>query len=173
MQAHARLFASLLFTAFFLLSGFALAEAQEQSSAVNGGLWSDPGTWADRELPGEGDRVTIGEDVEVVLDVSPPPLDGIRLNGKLSFADDEDPELTTDHGSFVIFEFPEFTTPSGGAEQSSLDALKGASETSYFRDDESLWVKLVAADAGEAVPDGPGGPGAGGPGAGNRIDVSR
>jgi cell migration-inducing and hyaluronan-binding protein len=96
MRVAYRLFVSLLFSASFLLSGFAVAEAQEQSSAVNGGLWSDPGTWADREAPGEGDAVTIGEGMEVVLDVSPPPLDGIRLNGKLSFADDRDLELTTE-----------------------------------------------------------------------------
>ncbi|MDG2174669.1 MAG: G8 domain-containing protein [Gammaproteobacteria bacterium] len=78
-----------------------------------------------------------------------------------------------DKNSFVIFEFPEFTTASMGAQQSSLDALKGASQTSYFRDDESLWVKLMVADVGEVVPDGPGGPGAGGPGGGTSIDVSR
>jgi cell migration-inducing and hyaluronan-binding protein len=78
-----------------------------------------------------------------------------------------------DQSSFVIFEFPEFTTASEGVEQSSLEALKGASETSYFRDDESLWVKLVAVDAAVDVPDGPGGPGAGGPGGGTSIDVSR
>ena len=87
------MFVSLLFAAFFLLSGHAVVEAQE---AVNGGLWSDPATWSDREVPGEGDAVTIGEDIEVVLDGSPPPLHGIRLNGKLSFADDRDLELTTE-----------------------------------------------------------------------------
>jgi hypothetical protein len=78
-----------------------------------------------------------------------------------------------DLGSFVIFEFPEFTTASEGTERSSLDALKGASETSYFRDDEALWVKLVVADAAVDVPDGPGGPGAGGPAGGTGIEVSR
>jgi cell migration-inducing and hyaluronan-binding protein len=93
MRVHFRLFVSLLFAAFFLLSGYAVVEAQE---AVNGGLWSDPSTWSEREVPGEGDAVTIGEDVEVVLDVSPPPLGSIRLNGKLSFADDRDLELTTE-----------------------------------------------------------------------------
>ena len=93
MRVLFRLFVSLLFAAFFLLSGHAVVEAQE---AVNGGLWSDPATWSDREVPGEGDAVTIGEDIEVVLDVSPPPLHGIRLNGKLSFADDRDLELTTE-----------------------------------------------------------------------------
>jgi cell migration-inducing and hyaluronan-binding protein len=79
-----------------------------------------------------------------------------------------------DKGSFVIFELPEFTTAAAGVEQSSLEALKGAGETSYYRDDKSLWVKLVVADAaGSAVVDGPGGPGGGGPGGATRIDVSR
>jgi cell migration-inducing and hyaluronan-binding protein len=80
-----------------------------------------------------------------------------------------------DQGSFVIFELPEFTTAAEGVEQSSLEALRDASETSYFRDDEALWVKLVVADAvGAALTTGgPGGPGAGGPGGGTRIDVSR
>ena len=92
MRVHYRLFVSLLFAAFFLLRGYAVVEAQE---AVNGGLWSDPATWSDRDVPGEGDAVTIGEGMDVVLDVSPPPLRSIRLNGKLSFADDRDLELTT------------------------------------------------------------------------------
>lgn len=79
-----------------------------------------------------------------------------------------------DPGSFVIFELPEFTAAAEGAEQGSLAALRDASGTSYFRGDEALWVKLVVADAGgEAVLDGPGGPGAGGPGGRTRIDVSR
>jgi cell migration-inducing and hyaluronan-binding protein len=79
-----------------------------------------------------------------------------------------------DQGSFVILELPEFTTAAEGVEQSSLAALRDAGETSHFRDDKALWVKLVVADAGgAAVPDGPGGPGAGGPGGGTRIDVSR
>ncbi len=77
-------------------------------------------------------------------------------------------------GSFVIFEFPQFTTAAQGVKQSSLDALRDASETSYYRDDESLWVKLVVADVGgPPVLDGPGGPGSGGPGGRTSIDVSR
>jgi cell migration-inducing and hyaluronan-binding protein len=79
-----------------------------------------------------------------------------------------------DKGSAVVFELPEFTTAAAGVQQSSLEALKSASETSYYRDDKSLWVKLVVADAaGSNVPDGPGGPGGGGPGGATRIDVRR
>jgi len=80
-----------------------------------------------------------------------------------------------DQGSFVIFELPEFTSAAKGMEQSSLAALRHASETSYFRDDDTLWVKLVVADAGGAGgPYDPSAPGAvGGPAPGSSIDVSR
>jgi cell migration-inducing and hyaluronan-binding protein len=51
-----------------------------------------------------------------------------------------------DQGSWVIFELPGFTTTAGGAKQPSLEALRAAKGTSYFRDDDTLWVKLVVDD---------------------------
>src|SRR5581483_9596916 len=45
---------------------------------------------------GEGDAVTIPRDKDVVLDVSPPWLRSLTVNGKLSFADDKDLALTTE-----------------------------------------------------------------------------
>ena len=48
-----------------------------------------------------------------------------------------------DKGSWVIFELPGFSTTAGGAEQNSLDALRNASGTSYYKDGDTLWVKLV------------------------------
>jgi cell migration-inducing and hyaluronan-binding protein len=85
-----------------------------------------------------------------------------------------------DQGSYVIFELPEFAGASAGTQQNSLAALKEAPQTSWFRDDTALWVKLVAdANAAENTDRGPGGPPAG-PGApaaapvgGTRIDVTR
>ena len=50
-----------------------------------------------------------------------------------------------DQGSWVIFELPGFTTAASGTEKASMDALRQANETSYFRDGDALWVKLVAA----------------------------
>jgi cell migration-inducing and hyaluronan-binding protein len=50
-------------------------------------------------------------------------------------------------GSWVIFEFPGFATAASGTEQPSLDALRKANATSYFRDGDDLWVKLVVAKA--------------------------
>jgi cell migration-inducing and hyaluronan-binding protein len=55
-----------------------------------------------------------------------------------------------DNGSWVIFELPGFTTAASGTEQSSLDALRAASDTSYFRGPDALWVKVVASGSRDA-----------------------
>jgi len=51
-----------------------------------------------------------------------------------------------DQGSWVIFELPGFTNAASGTQQDSMDALRKANETSYFRDENGLWVKLVVAE---------------------------
>jgi hypothetical protein len=51
-----------------------------------------------------------------------------------------------DQGSFVVFQLPGFTTAGAGVEKASLEALRAANETAWFRDDSSLWVKLVVED---------------------------
>jgi cell migration-inducing and hyaluronan-binding protein len=71
-----------------------------------------------------------------------------------------------DDGSWVILEMPGFTTADAGAEQRSMAALRAASETSYYRDDETLWVKLVVDNDGDQG-------GGGGFGAPPSITVSR
>ena len=53
-----------------------------------------------------------------------------------------------DSGSWVILELPGFTTAASGTQESSLDALRKASETSYFKDKDALWVKVVSPDNG-------------------------
>jgi cell migration-inducing and hyaluronan-binding protein len=68
-----------------------------------------------------------------------------------------------DSGSWVIFELPGFTTAASGASQDSLNALRKASETSYFKDTDALWVKVVSN----------GDPGTGAPGSGTSLLVSR
>ena len=55
-----------------------------------------------------------------------------------------------DNGSWVIFELPGFTTAASGTEQSSLDALRAASDTSYFKGPDALWVKVVASGSRDA-----------------------
>ena len=49
-----------------------------------------------------------------------------------------------DSGSWVILELPGFTTAAAGTEQGSLDALRKASDTSYYKDKDALWVKIVS-----------------------------
>ena len=79
---------------------------EAKAQAAQPTRWSDPATWPNHKVPAAGDKVTIGRDKDVVLDVSPPPLDGLSIDGKLSFSDDADLELTTEwimlHGELAI-----------------------------------------------------------------------
>jgi len=50
-----------------------------------------------------------------------------------------------DQGSWVMFELPGFSDAVSGTQQSSMDALRQANETSFFKDRDAMWVKLVAA----------------------------
>jgi cell migration-inducing and hyaluronan-binding protein len=72
-----------------------------------------------------------------------------------------------DSGSWVIFELPGFTTAASGTEQSSLDALRKASATSYYKGNGSLWVKLVS--TGDVLGSGPDS----GPSGGASLQASR
>ena len=107
MRKRSLLFLSLLVPAFLVLGGYAVVKAQQKtSSTASGKRWSDAATWPDKKVPGKDAVVTIEKDMDVVLDVSPPPLHGLRINGKLSFADNKDLELTTEwimvHGKLEI-----------------------------------------------------------------------
>ena len=68
-----------------------------------------------------------------------------------------------DKGSWVILQLPGFNTAASGTQESSLDALRKASETSYFKDKDALWIKVVS--NGDSL--------GGGPGGGNSVQVSR
>ncbi len=101
-------FRSLLASACFAAMG-AAAQAQDHAghdmsaqaqaegpSAVQSGLWSDASTWSGGAVPADGDIVTIGAGLDVVLDVSTPALHGMNLDGSLSFSGENDVELTTE-----------------------------------------------------------------------------
>jgi cell migration-inducing and hyaluronan-binding protein len=47
-------------------------------------------------------------------------------------------------GSWVMFELPGFNTASAGTAVDSVDALRKATTTSYYKGNGSLWVKLVS-----------------------------
>ena len=84
---------SLLVTTIFSTIFCVGVLAQE---AVRSGMWSDSVTWAGGNLPEAGDKVTISAGLDVVLDINTPELAGLTINGKLSFADNDDLELTTE-----------------------------------------------------------------------------
>jgi hypothetical protein len=92
-------FVALLVPALCLVSGFAAVEAAQTN-------WSDPASWPNHKVPAAGDKVTIGRDKDVVLDVSPPALGGLSIDGKLSFSNTADLALTTEwimvHGELAI-----------------------------------------------------------------------
>ena len=75
--------------------------------------------------------------------------------------------MELDRGSWVIFELPGFTTAASGTAQDSLDALRKANTTSYYKGNGSLWVKLVS--SGDILGSGPGR----GPSGGASLQVSR
>ena len=49
-----------------------------------------------------------------------------------------------DAGSWVLFKLPGFAKAAAGVEQNSLDALRNASKTSWFKANDALWVKMVS-----------------------------
>ena len=85
-----------LISASLLVSVFTIVQAQNPgASAVKATKWSDPATWPDGKVPRRrrGDhRRRQG----IVLDVSPPALRSLTINGKLSFSNERDMELKTE-----------------------------------------------------------------------------
>jgi cell migration-inducing and hyaluronan-binding protein len=111
MRKRPLLFLSLLVPAFVGLGGHAVLaaqqkETQQNTSTASAKRWSDRATWPDQKVPGKDAAVTIDKDMNDVLDVTPPPLRSLTINGKLSFADNKDLELTTEwvmvHGELEI-----------------------------------------------------------------------
>jgi hypothetical protein len=97
----------LLLSTFGLVGALAVVGAEVgRAQTAQQSLWSDPATWPNHKVPVAGDKVTIGRDKEVILDVSPPALAGLSIDGKLTFANNADLELTTEwimlHGELAI-----------------------------------------------------------------------
>ena len=102
MRRHIRpLLGAFLFPALALVAASAGEAAEAKPTR-----WSDPATWPNRKLPAAGDKVTIPDGKSVLLDVSPPALGGLTINGTLRFSDATDVELTTEwimlHGELEI-----------------------------------------------------------------------
>ena len=102
---HKRSHSVSLFLALLVTCCFAIC-AHAETTATKSGKWSAKSTWADGAVPAQGDIVSIAAGKDVVLDVSPPALNGMTINGKLSFADKSDLALSTEwimvHGELEI-----------------------------------------------------------------------
>ena len=88
------------------LAALSLTSGVTAQEAVNSGNWSDASTWSGGAVPQAGGNVTIANGQTVLLDVSPPALNGLTVFGKLAFADEADLALTTEwimvHGELEI-----------------------------------------------------------------------
>ncbi|MGZ6002611.1 MAG: G8 domain-containing protein [Caulobacteraceae bacterium] len=72
------------------------APAAAASSAAGQTRWSNPASWPGGKVPREGDAVTIGKGRNILLDVTPPALRSLTIEGKLSFSSEKDLALTTE-----------------------------------------------------------------------------
>src|SRR6186997_3424488 len=107
MGARSRsVFLASLVPAVLLGGVFAVVQAQDAGAPAKATKWSDAATWPNNKVPAAGDKVTIAKDRNVILDVSTPALGGVTIDGKLTFADNADVELTTEwimlHGELAI-----------------------------------------------------------------------
>ena len=109
-------------------------------------LWSSESTWEKFGVgkPQEGDVVTIPEGYDVLLDESPPPLEGIFVEGALHFAA-QDLEFTADYiivnGLFQV----------GSEEEPYMNRAVITLAGNYTEADQSIGhcgVKVLCADGG-------------------------
>ena len=116
------------------LPGASLAGAPEapiSAPASGRGTGSAPGvlTRNGKDFKLTGTQATVRSGIEVKVKTERP-----ELNLSLS-------EMNKD--SWIIFELPGFANAASGTKQDSMDALRKAGDTSYFKDKDALWVKLV------------------------------
>src|SRR4051794_25993244 len=95
-ERYRSVFRASLVPALLLGGVFAVVQAQNAGPLAKPTKWSDPATWPNKKVPAAGEKVEIASGKEVILDVSPPALGGVTINGKLTFADNSDLELNTE-----------------------------------------------------------------------------
>ncbi|HSC86650.1 MAG TPA: G8 domain-containing protein [Polyangiaceae bacterium] len=88
------------------LMGCGAAPTEETNTPVpQGKPWSDPESWPSGHVPTEGEDVVVPQGKQILLDVSPPPLGTVTLDGTLVF-DDKDLEFTAEwimvHGTLRV-----------------------------------------------------------------------
>jgi hypothetical protein len=137
------------------------APEREQTSP-NAKRWSDPANWPDQQVPVAGADVIIPKGADLLLDVSPPALTSLRIDGTLT-ADDKDLEITA--GSIHVFgtlRVGSERTPfahrmvftltgddPGGDVPAKVIAVYGGGLLDLHGESRTAWTRLAAtADAG-------------------------
>ena len=123
----------------------------------NAKRWSDPANWPDQKVPAAGADVVIPEGVDLVLDVSPPPLSTLKIEGTLT-AGDRDLEITA--GSIHVFGsltvgterapfahrmvFTLTGDDPGSATPSKMIAVYGSGTLDLHGETRTSWTRLAA-----------------------------
>lgn len=99
-------------------------------SRLQGQRWSNPATWGGA-VPKEGDTVTIPGGKTVVLDISPPRLEGLQVDGTLRF---EDKPLALRSGWIMVHGRMEVGTPADRFASRARIILTGSDENQNVMD---------------------------------------
>ncbi|HEX6053283.1 MAG TPA: G8 domain-containing protein, partial [Gemmatimonadaceae bacterium] len=132
------------------------APATEQP-APNAARWSDPASWPDRKVPAIGADVVIPAGTDILLDVSPPALSSVRIEGTLT-ADNTDLELIAGNihvaGTLRVgTEKAPFTNrmvftltgdDPGGDEPAKVIAVHGGGLLELHGESRTAWTRLGA-----------------------------
>ena len=97
----------------------------------NSSLWSDPASWPSGEVPVENEEVVIEGNMWIQMDISPPRLRSLQVDGKLTFLSEQDIDLVLESNSFLVYGFMEATGPFNTPFEGNLDiVLSGTKQNS-------------------------------------------
>ncbi|MCL6511430.1 MAG: right-handed parallel beta-helix repeat-containing protein [Anaerolineae bacterium] len=116
----------------------------------DGGKWSDPATWGGA-LPRAGSAVVIPAGKTVILDVSPPPLASVTIDGQLVFEDGKDLELTA--GWIMVHGLLQIGTQQQPHRSKAIITLTGTDEKANVMGEGrmAMGTKLIGAMMGGRI----------------------
>lgn len=108
--------------------------------------WSDPTAWPMGRLPVAGENITINASTHILMDINPPKLGLLTIEGKLEFVDTADRELHCD--KILVWGALEIGTPAQPFTRSAQIVLYGRrevkSDSVVVDDSQNLGKKVIA-----------------------------
>ena len=101
-------------------------------------LWSDPTAWPLGRIPIAGDNVLVNSSMNILLDISPPPLFNLQVYGRLAFADSG--PLTLTSNAIVVFGVLECGTVDEPHMNFAEIVLTGSITTTSVFVDNNIWA---------------------------------